>query len=106
MPWLPGAYAAYANWNPDEDVWRLYKLDEDYSQSRDISPDYPQKLEELKQKFDREARANHVYPIGAGLGPLSESQRTGWNDSDRMAFQHRDYPSARILRAESASTQQ
>jgi arylsulfatase A-like enzyme len=78
IPWLPGAYAAYANWNPDEDVWSLYKLDEDYSQSNDISRDYPQKLEELKQKFDSEARANHVYPVGAGLGPLlNPSARVG-----------------------------
>ncbi len=65
---------------------RLYKLDEDYSQSNDISRDYPQKLEELKQKFDSEARANHVYPIGAGVGAASQSpmrvserRRTEWH---------------------------
>jgi arylsulfatase A-like enzyme len=85
IPWLPGAYAAYANWNPDEDVWALYKLDEDYSQSMDVSSDNPAKLAELKQKFDSEARANHVYPIGAGLGPLLNpgarvgTTRTEWH---------------------------
>jgi arylsulfatase A-like enzyme len=83
VPWLPGAYAAYANWNPDQDVWALYKLDDDYSQSTDISRDYPQKLAELKEKFDGEARANHVYPIGAGLGPLlNPSARVGTKQTE------------------------
>jgi len=83
IPWLPGAYAAYANWNPDQDVWALYKLDGDYSQSTDISRDYPQKLAELKEKFDGEARANYVYPIGAGLGPLlNPSARVGTTQTE------------------------
>jgi len=83
IPWLPGAYAAYANWKPEEDVWALYKLDGDYSQSTDVSAEYPQKLTELKLKFDSEARANHVYPIGAGLGPLlNPSARVGTSQTE------------------------
>jgi arylsulfatase len=70
IPWLPGTYAAYANWKPEEDPWALYKLDGDYSQATDVAAQYPKKLAELKKKFDRAARDNHVYPIGAGLGPL------------------------------------
>ena len=39
---------------------------------------HPKKLAELKRKFDEEARANNVYPIGAGLGPLlNPSARIG-----------------------------
>jgi len=83
IPWLPGAYAAYANWKPEEDVWALYKLDGDYSQSTDVSADYPHKLRELKLKFDSEARANHVYPIGAGLGPLlNPAARVGTSQTE------------------------
>jgi arylsulfatase A-like enzyme len=83
IPWLPGAYAAYANWNPDQDTWALYKLDDDYSQSIDVASDYPLKLAELKRKFDAEARDNHVYPIGAGLGPLlNPSARVGTTQTE------------------------
>ena len=70
LPWLSATAAAYANWKPEEDVWSLYKLGSDYSQATDLAARQPKKLAELKRKFDEEARANHVYPIGAGLGPL------------------------------------
>ena len=83
IPWLPGAYAAYANWNPNEDVWALYKLDGDYSQSTNVASEHPEKLAELKQKFDSEARENNVYPIGAGLGPLlNPDARIGTNKTE------------------------
>lgn len=78
LPWLSATAAAYANWNPDEDVWALYKLDGDYSQSTDLARQHPAKLAELQALFDEEARANNVYPIGAGLGPLlNPSARIG-----------------------------
>ena len=70
LPWLSGTAAAYASWKPNEDVWALYKLGSDYSQATDIASKHPKKLAELQRKFDEEARANNVYPIGAGLGPL------------------------------------
>ncbi|MDM0113690.1 arylsulfatase [Variovorax sp. J22R133] len=78
LPWLSATAAAYSNWNPDEDAWSLYHLESDYSQSTDLAQQHPEKLAELKGKFDEEARANHVYPIGAGLGPLlNPSARIG-----------------------------
>ncbi|MCK9541820.1 MAG: arylsulfatase [Novosphingobium sp.] len=43
--------------------WELYDLRKDFSQSRDLAAKEPAKLEELKAIFDREARANNVYPI-------------------------------------------
>ncbi|GAB3102394.1 arylsulfatase [Aestuariicella hydrocarbonica] len=43
--------------------WELYNLNEDFSQSRNVAAQYPQKLEELKKIFDQEARNNYVYPI-------------------------------------------
>ena len=54
------------NWEPDNDVWELYNLNEDFSQSTDLAKENPEKLEELKAVFDKEAIANLVYPIGAG----------------------------------------
>ena len=55
------------SWEPDKDVWELYNLDKDYTQSKDLAKENPEKLAELKEVFDKEATDNLVYPIGAGL---------------------------------------
>jgi arylsulfatase A-like enzyme len=55
------------NWQPENDVWELYNLEKDYSQSQDLAKENPKKLAELKAVFDKEATDNLVYPIGAGL---------------------------------------
>ena len=55
------------SWEPEKEVWQLYQLDNDYSQSKDVAQENPGKLAELKKLFDKEATANHVYPIGAGF---------------------------------------
>lgn len=73
-PWVGGAHAQFAGWNPNADQWALYDLSQDYSQSNDLAAVHPEKLEQMKQAFDREARANRVYPIGAGLYPLLNPQ--------------------------------
>ena len=46
-----------------EDVWELYNVNEDFSQSRDLAAKYPEKLEELKKKFMEEAVKYNVLPI-------------------------------------------
>lgn len=70
LPWLSATASAYAGWNPDNDVWALYRLNDDYSQAVDLALEQPEKLADMKARFDGEARRNNVYPIGAGLGPL------------------------------------
>jgi arylsulfatase len=58
MPWdinLRGDFA--------EDVWELYHVAEDFSESTDLAEQYPEKLEELKKVFEEEAWANQVYPL-------------------------------------------
>ncbi len=47
----------------EDDVWELYNVDEDFSESTDLSDEYPEKLEELKAIFEEEAWANQVYPL-------------------------------------------
>ena len=54
------------NWEPEQDVWELYNLEKDYSQSKDLAKENPKKLAQLKTLFDKEATKNLVYPIGAG----------------------------------------
>lgn len=43
--------------------WGLYDLTHDFSQSRDIAKAHPEKLAEMRALFDKEARANQVYPL-------------------------------------------
>ena len=47
----------------EKDVWELYHVAEDFSESTNLADQYPEKLEELKQAFDEEAWANNVYPL-------------------------------------------
>jgi len=65
-PWSTDL-SGVANMQPEKDVWELYNLDEDYSQSKDIAKENPEKLAELKAVFDKEATENLVYPIGASV---------------------------------------
>ena len=58
----PGAY------NPEQDVWELYYLPDDFSQAHDLAADNPDKLEELKELFWQEAERNRVLPL---LAPFS-----------------------------------
>lgn len=65
-PWS-AALVDLASWDPSKDTWELYNLQDDYSQSKDLAKEYPEKLAELKALFDQEATDNKVYPIGASF---------------------------------------
>lgn len=58
IPWLMAALPSLK-----DDVWELYNVDEDFSQSNNLAAKYPEKLKELQAVFDKEAVRNHVYPI-------------------------------------------
>jgi arylsulfatase len=47
----------------EEDVWELYNVDEDFSLTRDLAKEHPQKLKELQEVFKKEAIANNVFPL-------------------------------------------
>ncbi|WP_130931559.1 arylsulfatase [Pseudomonas sp. Sample_24] len=87
-PWVQG-FAQFMGWNPDNDQWSLFDLGNDYSQATDVAASHPEKLAELKAEFDIQAKANHVYPIGAGLFPFMNpdvrpsSDKREWHFSDR-----------------------
>ncbi|MCK4680615.1 arylsulfatase, partial [bacterium] len=65
-PWVADA-TALITWEPENDEWKLYNLNDDYSQSRNLARENPEKLAELRELFDREATENHVYPIGGAF---------------------------------------
>jgi len=57
----PGVY------NPDQDVWELYYLPDDFSQARNLAADHPGKLAELQDLFWAEAERNRVLPLLGGM---------------------------------------
>ncbi len=74
------------NWEPEKEEWELYNLNEDYSQSKNLAKNNPEKLAELKMLFDKEATENLVYPIGASMytvffnpSELPSSPLTEWS---------------------------
>lgn len=60
IPWDPNRDE---NWDPDKQVWELYKLDEDFSQARDLASKHPDKLRELQDLWWVEASKYSVLPL-------------------------------------------
>jgi arylsulfatase len=58
MPWQTGVVAPF-----EDDVWELYNVEKDFSESTDLAKKHPEKLEELKKIFDEEAWKYNVYPL-------------------------------------------
>jgi arylsulfatase A-like enzyme len=67
IPWVPGLPPGIATWNPDNDPWELYNIDEDWSQANDLAAKMPDKLAYMKNLFLVEAAKNKDLPIGGGL---------------------------------------
>ncbi len=70
LPWVPGRPPGIEDWTPDQDQWRLYNLDEDWTQAHDLAGQMPDKPAQMKETFAIEAARNSVYPIGGGLWVL------------------------------------
>jgi hypothetical protein len=58
MPWDVNVQGDF-----DKDVWELYHVAEDFSESTDLAARHPEKLKELQELFDKEAVKNNVYPL-------------------------------------------
>jgi arylsulfatase len=52
----------------DRDQWELYDLSKDFSQSTDLASKFPDRLKAMQALFDKEARANNVYPLDGRFG--------------------------------------
>ena len=66
VPWLPGA-PGLAEWDSAKDRWELYNITTDFSEADDLAAKDPKRLAQLQKTFDAQARANQVYPLGAGI---------------------------------------
>ena len=77
--WMAGARSGLLPWvSPDrpelmmQQPWGLYNLTHDYSEARDLAGKEPARLKALQSIFDREARANHVYPLDPRIAGRQE----------------------------------
>ncbi len=49
--------------NAGKEVWELYKVNDDPTELNDLARSNPAKLKEMQALFDKEAKANQVYPL-------------------------------------------
>ena len=67
IPWVPGLPKGIADWNPENDVWELYNLNEDWSQANDLASKMPDRVAYMRNLFLVESAKNQNLPIGGGL---------------------------------------
>ena len=60
LPWI--RFAGF-DFDGPEEVWELYNIREDFSQSENLAVKNPDKLSHLRDLFDREAKSMGVYPL-------------------------------------------
>lgn len=58
VPWVGKPRGTFA-----DEEWELYNIDEDFSLVNDLASDNPEKLQEMKDLFEKEAIENNVYPL-------------------------------------------
>ena len=63
MPWNLATIAPFEN-----DVWELYQVSEDFSESNNLAKKHPEKLKELIAEWDKEAFKYNVYPLYDDVG--------------------------------------
>ena len=59
----------------DQDVWELYDMRNDFGLSNDLADQHPDKLAELQDLFDREARTHNIYPMANNAYELLGAER-------------------------------
>lgn len=68
VPWV----TAGSEPNPDDFKWELYNLSKDFSQSNDLAEKNPDKLKELQEAFDVEAKKYNVYPLDSSFAERAD----------------------------------
>jgi hypothetical protein len=63
VPWVNTGYEP----NPDDFKWELYNINEDFSQANNLAEKNPEKLKELQNAFDVEAKKYNVYPLDSSM---------------------------------------
>jgi arylsulfatase len=68
LPWINTGYEP----NPDDFKWELYNIKEDFSQANNLVDKNPDKLKELQDVFDGEARKYNVYPLDSSMASRAD----------------------------------
>jgi len=68
LPWVTIGFEP----NPDDFKWELYNINEDFSQANNLVDKHPEKLKELQDAFDVEARKYNVYPLDSSFGSRAD----------------------------------
>ena len=96
MPWVITGTFPF-----DKDVWELYHIDSDFSETDNLAAKYPDKLEALKKRWDELAWKNNVYPLYDD--PVARvAKQQGRMFGDRKVFTYYWPGAQRIAEAASA----
>jgi len=68
LPWVTTGFEP----NPDDFKWELYNISEDFSQANNLADKYPDKLKELQDAFDVEAKKYNVYPLDSSFASRAD----------------------------------
>jgi arylsulfatase len=68
LPWINTGYEP----NPDDFKWELYNINEDFSQANNLVDKNPDKLKELQDAFDAEAKKYNVYPLDSSMASRAD----------------------------------
>lgn len=68
VPWV----TAGSEPNPDDFKWELYNLSKDFSQTNNLAEKNPNKLKELQDAFDVEAKKYNVYPLDSSFAERAD----------------------------------
>jgi arylsulfatase A-like enzyme len=68
LPWVTSGYEP----SPDDFKWELYNINEDFSQANNLVERYPDKLKELQDAFDVEAKKYNVYPLDSSFASRAD----------------------------------
>ena len=96
MPWNTAGVFPF-----DKDVWELYSINEDFSETNNLAEKNPQKLAELKKLWDEQAWKNNVYPLYDDVnGRIAKQFKRAFGD--RKSFTYYAPGAERIAEAVSA----
>jgi arylsulfatase A-like enzyme len=59
-------------YDPDDFKWELYNINEDFSQANNLADKNPDKLRELQDAFDVEAKKYNVYPLDSSFASRAD----------------------------------
>jgi arylsulfatase A-like enzyme len=89
-PWLSGASPDLVNakgqlvWQPENDEWELYNLNEDWTQAVNLATKNPEKLAQMKEAFTTEFAKNSGFPVGGGLWVM-------FHPEDKLATPYKEW---------------